>query len=1169
MKYKFLKIKAHRLVYSLLLAGALFALSFAVTSSDVRAAPPPGFQSTPVITTGLEAPTGFEIAPDGRIFILERAGRVRIYKNGQLLSAPFVTMSAVASGDRGLIGIDFDPDFTTNCYVYFYYTNADDLLNYVVRYNGCSDVGTDRQIIYNTTSPSNQLHVGGSVQFGTDGKLYLAVGDNGYPPNAQDLSNPHGKILRINKDGSIPTDNPFYNQAGRLGEIWAYGMRNPWRFQFDSVTGNLYGGDVGNYSWEEINHIVRGGNYGWPIKEGYCTPSCEDTINPLYAYPHAGASASVTGGPIYRGSMFPADYQGDLIFADLAQGVIKRIEFDAEGNRAGVKDFDSNVPWIADMKVAPDGSMYYVAFFPGRLYRVTYDTANPTPSASASADVTKGQEPLTVHFSSAGSNDPNGDPLTYSWDFDDGTTSTEANPTKTFADKGTYTVELTVSDGTNQAQAVPVVIQVGEPPTVTISSPTEGAKYKAGDTITYNAFAADAAGLDIDDGNISTEVILHHDTHTHPFVEDMIGRVGSFTVPNTGEAAANTWYEIITTATDENGLVATDTVNIHPQVVTLRFETNQPGIGVNIDGVPYANNYEAQAVVGFKRELSAAPIRKGLNGKVYQFQGWSDGGQIKHTITTPNANTTYTAMYGPAPAWWSDYFNNRDLTGPPAHTRGEPEINNNWGTAVPAPGVSADNFSARYGTWQYFAAGTYKFTSLADDGVRLYIDDKLVIDAWYPKDDGRSVVLDMTEGTHKVVMEYFELSGSAHNRLTWDLTNESPDISPSGYTATYYSNATLSGDPSYGHIDNAIDFNWGAGSPHAYLPVNNFSARWVKSDHFPAGDYTFTVTADDGVRLYVDDRLVLDKWTNVAPPTTYTVATSLATGRHTIKMEYFEASGNAQAKMSYARTGNMSGYEASYWNIPSTGTAAIPAAAPHLRRVDNAVDFDWRTGSPGSPIATDNFAARWVKTVPQGGTYKIVTTSDDGIRIWANNQLVIDQWSDHAPVSQSALVTVPDNWEIKIEYYDRGAGAVAKVDYTTNIAGAYDSGYSASYWNLPSGAAIPPVIPLTAPTLARKESAIANNWGSGSPHASVTTDRFVARWNKTVELQAGTYRFTSRSDDGIKVFVDGWPFITRWNNHAPTNDSADVTLAAGYHYIVVEYYENNSGATAEFNYQKL
>ncbi len=157
-----------------------------------------------------------------------------------------------------------------------------------------------------------------------------------YGPNAQDLSNPHGKILRINKDGSVPADNPFVGQPGKLDAIWAYGFRNPWRFQFDSATGDLYGGDVGNFSWEEINHIVKGANYGWPIHEGMCASACTGYTDPIHAYPHAGDSSAVTGGPVYRAGMFPPEYAGDLFFADYAKGFIKHADLDANGNITAV-----------------------------------------------------------------------------------------------------------------------------------------------------------------------------------------------------------------------------------------------------------------------------------------------------------------------------------------------------------------------------------------------------------------------------------------------------------------------------------------------------------------------------------------------------------------------------------------------------------------------------------------------------------------------------------------------------------------------------------------------------------------------------------------------------------------------------------------------------------------
>src|SRR5215475_14696624 len=350
------------------MACALFA---ALLAAPAHAAPPAGFQDSLVLGSGLNDPTGFDIAPDGRIFVLEREGSVKIIKNGQLLAQPFAVLPSAASGDRGLIGIAFDPQYgQANNYVYFYYTGTD-LKNHLVRFDGSGDMGSAGPFqIFETETPSQELHVGGSIAFGPDGKLYLAIGDNGTPTNAQDLTNPYGKILRINPDGSIPADNPFVGQPSAFGAIWAYGFRNPWRFQFDTATGQLYGGDVGEASWEELNHIVRGGDYGWPLAEGKCTANCTGLIDPIYTYPHNGSNA-ITSGPIYRGTMFPASYQGSLFFGDYAAGFIKTAQLTSAGGVSAVNDFDTSAGSVVDLKVAPDGSLYYLTIFPGELHRIT------------------------------------------------------------------------------------------------------------------------------------------------------------------------------------------------------------------------------------------------------------------------------------------------------------------------------------------------------------------------------------------------------------------------------------------------------------------------------------------------------------------------------------------------------------------------------------------------------------------------------------------------------------------------------------------------------------------------------------------------------------------------------------------------------------------------------
>ncbi len=1152
-----LRFEPMKKLFSLFLVVAFFFGASLALATTVLAAPPANFQTEQLITDGLDGPSGFEIAPDGRVFILQRTGEIKIYKNGVLLPDDFAVLPSIASGDRGLIGIAFDPEFDiNNHYVYFYYTGLDKK-NRLVRFDASTDIGQDFTPIYQTNSPSENLHVGGSIRFGPDGKMYFAVGDNGYPPNAQNLSNPHGKILRINKDGSIPLDNPFYGQPGALPEIWAYGMRNPWRFQFDSTTGRLYGGDVGDFTWEEVNLIQKGKNYGWPTYEGYCVPNCGTTVEPIYAYNHHNESAAVTGGPVYRKNMFPAPYQGSYFFGDYAKGMIRYMTLDANGYTTSVNDFDMNAGSVVDLKVAPDGSLYYITYWPGRLYRVSYTLGNHIPTANATADKLKGIQPLIVNFSSAGSIDPDGDPLTYLWKFGDGTTSTLANPTKTYNNKGAYTVDLTVSDGPNNAHSVPLVIQVGIPPTVTIYEPTNGSTYHAGDTIHYTVFGLDGAGFDLNDANLSTEIILHHDTHSHPFVGPIIGRQGTFTIPTTGEPSANTWFEIKTTGTDGNGLSTTKSTLIYPQKSTFTLKTQPAGLNVSLDGVPKQTPVTIEGVVGFKRELNAPAVQT-VNGKQYQFLGWSDNGAQKHFMTTEATNQTYTANFIELQAFNAEYYNNTDLQGAPALVRQDNAIDFNWVNDSPTPAINTDNFSVRWTRTQYFGAGQYQFSATADDGVRLYVDNQLIIDEWHGGSAVYNATITLAGGQHTIKVEYMEQYAFANIKLDWVLTQNQPQL-PEGYNATYYDNATLTGAPTVTRIDPTINFDWGAGSSDANIQNDTFSARWTKEVTLPAGVYEFSATGDDGVRLYVDNELLIDKWV-AQSATTYKATKQLAEGNHTITFEYYENVGDAVAKMNYVKIGDIppaDGFAAEYFtNKTLTG-------APAVTRIDPTINFDWGAGSPHATIQNDNFSARWTKTASfENANYEFTVTADDGVRLKVDGVVILDKWIDQAPTTYKVTKALTaGNHTIVMEYFETGGGAVAKLNYEkTNVAPPPAGAYTAEYFNNQN---------LTAPaTVTRNDAAIDFDWGGGSPDGLINPNNFSARWTKTATFEASDYEFTVTADDGIRVKLDGVVILDKWIDQPPTTYKVTKPVTAGNHTLVVEYYENGGGAVAKVNYEK-
>jgi PKD repeat protein len=950
---------------------------------------------------------------------------------------------------------------------------------------------------------------------------------------------------RINKDGSIPADNPFAGQPGKLGAIWAYGFRNPWRLQFDSATGHLYDGDVGDFSWEEINRIVKGGNYGWPVHEGVCQSNCAGFVDPIHAYPHAGESAAITAGPVYRKEMFPPEYRGDFFFGDYAKGFIKNADVDSNGDVTAVNEFDEQAGSVVDLKVAPDGSLYYITYFPGALYRVSYNATSHLPVASASSDVTKGVEPLTVLFSSAGSRDPDGDPLSYHWQFGDGTSSTEENPTKTYAEKGVYTARLTVSANGDQSVAQPIVIQVGLPPELTVSTPTEGQLYRAGDTITYNAFAHDAAGFDLDDADIKTEVRLHHGTHFHPFVGPLSGRAGSFIIPRTGEASADTSYEIKVTATDGNGLSTSKIVNVFPRKSQVSLATSPAGLGLVVDGVPVSTSRTFTGVEGFQRELFAPITAVAQDGAVLQFAGWSLGRSIRYVITTPEEDATYTATYRPSQPFTGRYYDNTTFSGTPVLTRQDDNVNFAWGDGSPDPSLPNNNFSVRWTKTQWFGAGRYTFTALADDGVRLYIDGKRVMGHWQgPANTEFTYTTELGEGNHRIKMEYLEYGGGALADLSWDATPNQPSDS---FQAQYWNapsvNAIPDPAPDLAREEEAIDHDWGQGSPDPSITPNRFVARWTRTMSLAPGEYEFGVTGDDGVRLYVDGVRVIDRWIGQGA-TTYPTTLPLDGGPHKIVMEYYENGGGAVARLDYHRVSEPPDHtlwHAEYWNTPdATGTPSIPTRHADLERDDETLDFEWGDGSPGGGIASNLFVARWTKTVRlAAGVYRFSGIRDDGMRAYIDNVPVVDEWAfGHEEYSVDKVVTGGTH-ELRVDYFESGGGAQAEFSYDRiGDVVPTEGGYTAEYFDNRSFAG--------SPVLTRTDDAIDFDWGGSSPAAGVSADNFSARWTKSLNLtEARAYKFTVTSDDGVRLFVDGQKLLDDWSFHSRTTNTVIRQLTQG------------------------
>lgn len=620
---------------------------------------PTGFRSV-LVTSGLQSPTAMAFAPDGRLFITEQRGNLRIVDDGTLLTTPFLSLSVNYLGERGLLGLAFDPNFASNQYIYVYYTTATSPIhNRIRRYTASGNQAITSSAftlldLNNLSTASN--HNGGAMHFGPDGKLYVAVGENANKPNSQSFANLLGKMLRINKDGSIPTDNPFYNDANVTGvnrAIWALGLRNPFTFAFQPGTGRMFINDVGAGTWEEINDGIAGSNYGWPTTEG---PTSNPAFrSPLLAYPHTGGSyngCAITGGTFYNPPMqeFPVSYEGSYFFADYCGNWIRRYN----PVNGVVYNFANDTPNnIVDLKVGPDGFLYFLSrgtsTDDGRLYRIEY-FVNVTPPS-----ITEHPEDLMLAVGEQAKFEcaaQGGLPLTYQWQRNNvnipGATSATYIISAVTVDQDGFNYRCVVSNegGSATSNSAELTVIDGSRPTATIDTPISGTRYQAGQTISYSG-----TGMDADEGALPAsayewEVVFHHDAHTHPLVLPYTGATsGDFDVPTETHSATNVWYRIRLTVTDETGLSRTVIRDVRPQLTTVTLRSMRTGLQINVNGVPYTTPAVINEIVGTVWTVEAVSpqiLPAHLN---WVFESWSDGGAATHDITITAGNPTYTAEF--------------------------------------------------------------------------------------------------------------------------------------------------------------------------------------------------------------------------------------------------------------------------------------------------------------------------------------------------------------------------------------------------------------------------------------------------------------------------------------------------------------------------------------------
>ncbi|PAP77125.1 ThuA domain-containing protein [Rubrivirga marina] len=935
-------------------------------------------------------PMELAVAPDGRVFVAERGGTVKVWDPQTSVTRVAASLPVTTSFEDGLLGITLDPAFETTGWAYLYYSPAgSEPIQRLSRFSvvgDAIDLGSESVLLTVRTDRDQGGHSGGSLAFGPDGLLYVATGDDtdpfdsdGYAPiderpgreswDAQRTSgNPfdlRGKILRVRPlaDGTaeIPEGNLFAadGSEGRP-EVYAMGLRNPFRISLDPDRGWLYWGDVGPDAgsgssargprgYDEVNQARSAGFFGWP----YCTADnqpyrdynfatgsngpafdCSDVVNdspnvdeapvalppavPAWAwYPYApspefpdlpnGGGRTAMAGPVVSastpgGAALPAYFDGSVFVYEWSRNWIVETHLDADGQPLAFQRFlpslDLNRP--IDLELGPDGAFYVIEWGSGfgggnpdaALRRIAYTGGSRSPIASAQASATSGPAPLTVAFSSTGTVHPDGLPLTYAWDLngDDAVDATTPTATWTYAENGSYTARLTVTDTNDRAATATVPIVVGNSePVVTAALPADGGFFAWGDSLRYDVSVTDLEDGSTEAGTIAcADVVIQpgigHDDHNHP-LEEYPGCEGGFRTPGGHGADGENVFVVVDARYADAGAEGVGSLTGRRQVV-LRPNTLE------------AEHYSSQSgvVVASTEDWSGALDVAGID----------DGDWVAYD---------------------------------PVHLGGVPFV-----TAR----VSLDG-----------SGGRVEFRADAPDG------PLLASARVSPTTEGmpyRDVTVPI-EGPDETITLYLVFRSDATSSGLFDLNwvrfhgtgAAVAEGQPRGLVAEYFPSPDLSGEP-VTRTDPQVSFDWGTDAPIEGLPTNGFSVRWRGLLSVPAdGRYRFTTATDDGARLWVDGVLVVDAWEDTGLRRASGSAT-LPAGDVPIRLEYRDDSRLAEAALLWT------GPNVPFQTVPEALLTADPTVEtneevapvrtvalglPHPNPADRSVEVEVRVAAAG------------------------------------------------------------------------------------------------------------------------------------------------------------------------------------------------------------------------------
>lgn len=545
---------------------------------------------------------------------------------------------------------------------------------------------------------------------------------------------------------------------------------------------------------------------------------------------------------------------------------------------------------------------------------------------------------------------------------------------------------------------------------------------------------------------------------------------------------------------------------------------------------------------------------------------WLNVNEGQHNVKThyyeERGNAVLFSDVVPLDHWVAYYYPNIGMQGTPEAAKvispsgSLKKLVDDHGLNSPAPGIPKDNFSARYTTAKRMPAGDYILRARADDGYRVYVDGKLVLDHWKANDgrteDAIKVSVSDNAGAkagerdiHWVEVHYYEGSGNSKIDLFLEPMNGMND--PNGWTGELYPNLALGGTPvilggkNSANRISELDMNWGWNSPHYLIPSDKFSARFTREETFETGYYTFHAVSDDGVRVWVDDRIVIDSWKN-SDGTLKQGKVLLEKGVHRIKVEYFDNTERANLKLNYFKTPNSS-FEADA----------------------REVHFNWGGGSPDASVSKDQFTAVFNQSGSYAaGDYFVQTLADDGVKVEADGNWLINRWAPSGGTLNRALWLGVGEGEhtVKTHYYEDKGNALLFSDIVP-----LDS-WLAYYYPNPN---------LEGTPAAAKQihfDRLTEDHGLNSPAAGIPKDWFSAKYVTSKRLKAGEYVLRTRADDGYRVYVDGKLVMDSWKpNDFKSEDTIKLVIEdkAGVpaaerdiHWIEVEYYEGSGNSKIDF-----